>query len=427
MLAGQVRRGAVEGKELSMTRRSPRPYGTGPKVIELKRGLAIRWCETVIDGDGAEHREWRYENLGAISKKEAESRLAEKLHEIRQTGPRLELVIPTFSEHVARYKRDILSMKRLSTRSVRTTHLDHHWVPRFGSKSISDIGNAQIQTFMTELCRKGYQDQAGAQQAYSAHTLHDIAKAMKTVMDYAVKWYRQPVDRATRLPFNPASDIDLPVLEPKNQKWALTEEQSGKLIGRLQGKAKAMVALALVAGMRRGELLALRVCDIFVERRTDGDRWGVIQIRAASYRGEIGPPKTKKGYREIPVHPWVLAVLEDWIRLSSKRAEDLLFGTRKNRPENPDNILRRHVYPACRALGVPNANWLTLRGTYSTWAHEQGVSARTIADILGHAKVNTQFIYIRSMDEKKWDAAGKRGTELCKIVQEVEQEAALVH
>src|SRR5207249_5608141 len=97
-----------------------------------------------------------------------------------------------------------------------------------------------------------------------------------------------------------------------------------------------------------------------------------------SYQGKIGPPKTDAGIRDIVIPEWVLSLIEDWTRFSGKRHEDLLFGTRRNRPDNPNNILRRQIYPACQALGIPNASWLTFRRTFSSLAHAEGVSPRTI-------------------------------------------------
>jgi hypothetical protein len=57
-------------------------------------------------------------------------------------------------------------------------------------------------------------------------------------------------------------------------------------------------------------------------------------------------------------------------RSMAAHGEDLAFGTRngKRKPENPNNILRRHVYPACDALKLRRATWLTLRRNAFTYA-----------------------------------------------------------
>jgi integrase len=42
-----------------------------------------------------------------------------------------------------------------------------------------------------------------------------------------------------------------------------------------------------------------------------------------------------------------------------------------------------------RDAGSEGVSWLTLRRTYSSWAHEKGVPGRVIAQLMGHAKVDT--------------------------------------
>jgi hypothetical protein len=41
----------------------------------------------------------------------------------------------------------------------------------------------------------------------------------------------------------------------------------------------------------------------------------------------------------------------------------------------------------CDALGLRRVTWLTLRRTYSSWAHEKGVPGKVVAQLLGHTKV----------------------------------------
>jgi integrase len=412
-----------------MARKKPRPYGSG-QMIELESGFAVRWRETVIDADGKKRRVLRYENLGNLAKKDAESRAAEVLLNARRSGPRREQPIPTFSELVARYERDILSTKALSTRLVRKTILDVHLIPQFGPVLISNIGTADVQRFFTEMRENGYV-KAGAHEQYSQHALHDMRKVMRVVMNWGNLWYHLPADPVTRQHFNPVVGVELKELVPKKEKWNLTDEQAGHLIAQIKHKkAKAMVALAILTGLRREELLALEIGSVSVRILADGTRWGIIKVTRAFYRREFKPPKTKKGFRTVIVHEWVLSMIEDWIQSSKKRRpEDLAFGTRTNRPENPNNILRRKVFPACDALGLPHATWLTFRYTFASLAHDTNeISARTIADIMGHAKVDTQFLfYTQGYDERKQSAGSILGEKLRKIAQNRTNELALVN
>ncbi len=395
--------------------------------MELKSGFAIRWWETVIDAGGNKSRTMKYEKLKAgTSKRDAEAKLGERLLAARQTVLPPPPVIPTFSELADRFERDLLSMQKMSTRMGRKTILDVHLIPRFGPTRISELSTADFQRFFTELRETGYQS-GNRREEYSAHTLHDIRGVLRVVLNAGLEWYRQPADPRTGVPFNPVEGIRLPKLKVKNKKWRLSAEQAGQLLGQLTGKAKVMAALAITTGMRRGEILALRLCDVAVA--TVGDRrFGRITVSQASYLGSIDTPKTEAGLRTIDVHPWVLELIQDWVSRARKRKpEDLVFGTRTNRLENSNNILRRHVFPACDAIGVPHASWLTFRRTFQSLAHSAGIPARAIADIVGHSDVETQFIYIQSEDETRREAIDRVGNQLCEIVRNPKNETTVVH
>ena len=81
-----------------------------------------------------------------------------------------------------------------------------------------------------------------------------------------------------------------------------------------------------------------------------------------------------------------------WIgeaRVKRTEPESLMFSTWSGKPISPNNVLRRWIVPACETLGLERVTWLTLRRTYSSWAHEKGVPGKVIAQLMGHAKVDT--------------------------------------
>lgn len=96
----------------------------------------------------------------------------------------------------------------------------------------------------------------------------------------------------------------------------------------------------------------------------------------------------------------------------------LVFSTRSGTPISPNNGLRRWVFPACDALRLPSATWLTFRRTYSSWAHDTGVPAKVVAQLLGHARVDTTLnVYTQALDDTLRTAAERVGCGLFRIVQ----------
>jgi integrase len=75
------------------------------------------------------------------------------------------------------------------------------------------------------------------------------------------------------------------------------------------------------------------------------------------------------------------------------------------------------LFPACEALGLPHVTWLTFRRTYSSWCHEHGVPGKVIAQLMGHANVDTTLnVYTQVIDGALRAAADKVGGELFTIV-----------
>ena len=74
----------------------------------------------------------------------------------------------------------------------------------------------------------------------------------------------------------------------------------------------------------------------------------------------------------------------DWrTRVGDRGAETLLSSTWSSKPISPNNVARRWITPVCEALGLKRVTWLTMRRTYSSWAHEKGVSGKVIAQLMG--------------------------------------------
>ena len=68
-----------------------------------------------------------------------------------------------------------------------------------------------------------------------------------------------------------------------------------------------------------------------------------------------------------------LRLIADWRRRAATAEPGaLMFATRGGKPLSPSNVLRRSVFPACEALGLPHATWLTFRRTSSSWSARQG-------------------------------------------------------
>lgn len=132
----------------------------------------------------------------------------------------------------------------------------------------------------------------------------------------------------------------------------LTPAQIDTLAKQTDPLTADMIWFAVLTGLRRGEMLALRPDQIHQD---------IIALDA----------KTKSGKpRGIPMPPRAA-------RIARKR---LPWGVT---PET----LRKRFEAARQAAGMPNVNWHDLRHTYASWLAQSGQSMSAIRDLMGHSSL----------------------------------------
>jgi len=389
------------GKGVSRMARTKRQYGSGC-LLKRGRGWAIRWRELEIAPDGTTKKVLHYEALGKISRGEATEILAQKVASGTSKVPTRSRV--AFRTIVNEWKTTVLPMYKHSTQKNHRHVAKKHLVPRFGDQPISDITRQEVQAYIAHLTQIGY----------APKTIDHIHDVLSAVLRTAVKW--------GHLQDNPARDVDMPTLKTVRPKWALTTHQAALLLEALPPLGRTMVGLAMLSGVRRGELFALRWRDLDEHDRT-------LAVREAVYEGRFDTPKTQAGVRQIPLSDAALQLAADWrARIKEIDPDALVFSTGSGKPISPNNVLRRQVFPACDALGLKRVTWLTLRRTYSSWAHEKGVPGKVVAQLMGHAKVDTTLnVYTQVIDGALRTAADKVGSELFTIVHKPAASPELIH
>lgn len=382
--------------------RSKRQYGSGC-LFKRGKGWAIRWREMEIAPDGTRRKVQRYEALSEVTRKQASDTLAQRMAASGDghTSMRSRVVFRTLA---AEWQAHVLPMYKHSTQKNHRHILEKHLLPRFGDKAMTEITRQEVQAYVAHLVNNGYAPR-------TTDHIHDVLSA---VLRTAVKW--------GHLQDNPARDVDLPALVNVRPKWALTITQATALLAELPPLARTMVGLALLSGLRRGEIFALRWRDFDEQRQC-------LTVREAVYDGRFSTPKTAAGVRQIPLSEAAVKLMVDW-RAHVKRTEpeSLVFSTWSGKPISPNNVVRRWIVPACEALGLKRVTWLTLRRTYSSWAHEKGVPAKVIAQLMGHAKVDTTLnVYTQVVDGSLRRAADTVGSELFTIVHKGKGATELTH
>ena len=174
-----------------------------------------------------------------------------------------------------------------------------------------------------------------------------------------------------------------------------------------------LIRLALVTGMRRGELLGLT--------------WPCVGTDTISIRYQeqyspkkgyyLGTPKTQTSIRTISLDCTTLKVLNDWRYYQQAYAEQL--GNQFRNPNrlvltnafgtfvHPDNFRCRHWAAMCKAADLPTGCTLhSLRHTAATLMLQAGVDIKTCAQRLGHANATMLLkVYAHVLSENDAKAA----------------------
>lgn len=150
------------------------------------------------------------------------------------------------------------------------------------------------------------------------------------------------------------------------------------------GSKRVAVMLAVLAGLRRGEIFGLRWCDVDLST-------GRLTV-ARSYRGT---PKNGET-RHLRLPPALVPVLIEWKQRCPKTAEQVVcpinYQGRWKIAELGGNLgLKRLLHEAgCKPL---RRGWHALRHTFASHFVMQGGSVLTLAKILGHASLKVTMVY----------------------------------
>lgn len=343
-----------------------------------------RFREDAIAANGTRVRIQRSVILGPvreISKRDAQRRLSERLGAINQGRHKPELLSKFQNFVVERFEPAILPTLRFSTSRNYRHMIRKHLLPFFGDHRLPDIGPADVQIYLAEKSKH-----------YSPKTVLSLRNLLSKIFGTAQTWgYLQA---------NPAKGAQVPTLIATRERFTLTPEQVRALLGVLKQPYRTMVLLAVLSGLRRGEIFGLKWRCIDWSERS-------ILVSEASYEGHTAAPKTKASRRLVFVDEAVLESLRS-LRPAMCRPEDLVFCTDRGTPLNPNNVLNRVLHPTCKSAGLPHVSWHNFRYTYSTWANPTGESIKALQAQLGHTDSRlTLSVYTQPMPEAQKKMAGK--------------------
>jgi integrase len=273
--------------------------------------------------------------------------------------------------------------------------------------------------------RKGWKESTAgtSQQIVTTHLVHELGgrllqaisrEDLQEVLDHKAKnlsysvvahirWFLNAIFKLSVsdgcIGSNPAAELIIPKkCQSGRNMRPLTEEEVNQYLEVFELREKLIARLAILEGMRPGEILALRWNSI---------TGTTIRVSERVYKRVLNTPKNGKT-REGAISDGTLALLKKW----SELAQDLspggfIFPSEKiTTPLSLDNLWRRYMLPKLNEIGLGWATFQVLRKTNASLSKKAGVDPKVASDQRGHG-IGVSLEVYTSSDLKQKRAALK--------------------
>jgi integrase len=177
----------------------------------------------------------------------------------------------------------------------------------------------------------------------------------------------------------------------------------GQMTSIIEGSAglyKVLYAIASETGMRAGELYGLELTDIDWIRSQ-------IHVRRSVFDGELQSPKSKNAYRVIPVKPWLLELIKQYV---GERKTGLIFLNKRGHAMRHTTVLRRHFHPLLAKLGIAQCGLHAFRHARVSYLVQCGVPREVIKKWVGHGSDAMIELYLHLSPNYQAAALDKVGS-----------------
>jgi integrase len=272
-------------------------------------------------------------------------------------------------------------------------------IPALGAIHLTKLRPAQIAGAYNNALASGRRDGKGGLAPTTVIYMHRL---IKQSFGQAVRW-----ELLTR---NPADAVD----PPKTERAALTTydmDQTAELLEALRGtRLRLPVLLAVMCGLRRGEIVALRWRHIDF----DAGKMAVVESAEQTARGvRYKPPKSGKG-RAVALSEMVVAELrrhrlaqaEELLRLGIRQSDaTFVYARQDGEPMQPRSLSQMW---AATETGLPRIPFHNLRHSHATHMLAAGVHPKVASERLGHSRVGiTLDLYSHVLPGMQEDAAAR--------------------
>lgn len=240
-------------------------------------------------------------------------------------------------------------------------------LPELGVQKLAAITTTDLQALVDQWQSDGH----------SPSTVRNSIKPLQAI-------YRRARAREG-VPINPTRDLELPVPTPSEVE-IVSPEVAASLLGVLPVSERAIWATALYAGLRYGELRALRWEAVDLDRC-------LIEVRESwdPKEGSI-EPKTRRSRRTVPMPSLLRTLLVDLMTDDNNHNPSaLVFGIADEEPFNAERLYRFADHYWRKASLTERLRLHQARHAYASFMIAAGVNPKALSSFMGHSSITVTF------------------------------------
>lgn len=259
-----------------------------------------------------------------------------------------------------------------------------------GRKILTEVKPIHCQKIFTNMADEGYKTSTIYQARITLFNMLEFAKENDVILS-------NPCKKSVK------SDMG----KPSQKKEALTIDTQKKFLEYAKGQSyENQYRFILQTGLRTGELIGLKWEDIDFTKKT-------VKIqRSMEYRHSVGEwrsgePKSKSGYRTIPLTDEAIRILiaqkekNKNIKEIQEEWSEFIFLSRKGEPVK-NSAYDTALFKICDKAEINRFSMHVLRHTFATRCIEGGMMPKTLQKILGHSNIGiTMNLYVHITEEEK--------------------------
>ena len=285
-----------------------------------------------------------------------------------------------------------LKKKTVRPNTVRnyTERYEHNIKKVIGNMKLTDVKPVHCQKIFNIMSDEGYSSSTIYQTRIALYNMLEFAKENEVIINNPCK---------TSLKSN--------IGKPTKKKEALTIDVQKKFLEGIIGQSyEDQFRFILQTGLRTGELVGLKWEDIDFKNRCFKIQ-RTMEYRYSTGEWRVGPPKSKSGYRTIPLTDEAIAILKRQkekhkaIKVIPMEWSEYVFLCKKGSPIR-NTTYDSALYEICKKINIPKFSMHVLRHSFATRCIEGGMKPKTLQMILGHSNIGiTMNLYVHTTEEEK--------------------------